>query len=45
MDRDQFLTAALQNPINEIITEELFRLSLPDAWLVSGCLVQTCGTC
>src|SRR5215207_8046078 len=41
MDRDQFLTAALQNPINEIIAEELFRLALPDAWLVSGCLVQT----
>ena len=41
MDRDQFLTAALQNPANEIIVEELFELALPDAWLVSGCLVQT----
>jgi hypothetical protein len=41
MDRDQFLTAALRNPINEIIAEELSRLALPDAWLVSGCLVQT----
>ena len=41
MDRDQFLTAALRNPANEIIAEELFRLALPDAWLVSGCLVQT----
>jgi hypothetical protein len=41
MDKDQFLTAALQNPANEIIAEELFRLALPDAWLVSGCLVQT----
>jgi hypothetical protein len=41
MDRDQFLAAALQNPANEIIAEELFRLALPDAWLVSGCLVQT----
>ena len=41
MNRDQFLTAALQNPANEIIAEELFRLALPDAWLVSGCLVQT----
>jgi hypothetical protein len=39
MNQAEFLTAALQNPINEIITEELFRLSLPDAWLVSGCLV------
>ena len=41
MNQDQFLTAALQNPANEIIAEELFHLSLPDAWLVSGCLVQT----
>ena len=41
MDRDEFLTAALRNPVNEIIAEELFRLALPDAWLVSGCLVQT----
>ena len=41
MNRDQFLTAALHNPANEIIAEELFRLALPDAWLVSGCLVQT----
>jgi len=41
MDRDQFLSAALRNPVNEIIAEELFRLTLPDAWLVSGCLVQT----
>ena len=41
MDKDQFLTAALRNPINEIIAEELSRLALPDAWLVSGCLVQT----
>ena len=41
MNRDQFLTAALQNPANEIIAEELLRLALPDAWLVSGCLVQT----
>ncbi len=41
MDKDQFLTAALQNPANQIIAEELYRLTLPDAWLVSGCLVQT----
>jgi hypothetical protein len=41
MNQAEFLTAALRNPANEIITEELFRLSLPDAWLVSGCLVQT----
>jgi uncharacterized protein len=41
MNRDQFLTAVLRNPVNKIITEELFELKLPDAWLVSGCLVQT----
>jgi len=27
MNRNQFLTAALQNPANEIIAEELFRLA------------------
>jgi uncharacterized protein len=41
MDRDQFLAAALKNQFNEQITRELFDLALPDAWLVSGCLVQT----
>jgi uncharacterized protein len=41
MDRDAFVAAALRNPINEKIADELFRLGLSDAWLVSGCLVQT----
>jgi hypothetical protein len=41
MDRDEFLTAALRNPVNEIVAEELFRLALPDGWLVAGGLVQT----
>jgi uncharacterized protein len=41
MDRDEFLAAALRNPANEIIARELFDLALPDAWLVSGCLVQS----
>jgi uncharacterized protein len=41
MNQAEFLAAALRNPANEIIVEELHRLSLPDAWLVSGCLVQT----
>lgn len=41
MTKDQFLTAALQNPANFIIADELFQLALPDSWLVSGCLVQT----
>jgi uncharacterized protein len=41
MNQHQFLTAALQNPANAIIADELFQLALPDSWLVSGCLVQT----
>ncbi|WP_298239749.1 nucleotidyltransferase family protein [uncultured Bradyrhizobium sp.] len=41
MNRDEFLTLALQNPANAAIVAELHRLALPDAWLVSGCLVQT----
>ena len=41
MDKNDFIAAALRNPINEIIAEELSRLALPDAWIVSGCLVQT----
>jgi len=41
MDRDQFLTATFRNLANVIIVDELDRLALPDAWLVSGCLVQT----
>jgi hypothetical protein len=41
MNQHQFLAAALQNPANRIIVDELFHLSLPDSWLVSGCLVQT----
>ncbi|WP_420968465.1 nucleotidyltransferase family protein [Bradyrhizobium sp. B120] len=41
MTLDQFLAAALRNPANQAITDELHRLALPDAWLVSGCLVQT----
>ncbi|WP_431015788.1 nucleotidyltransferase family protein [Bradyrhizobium pachyrhizi] len=41
MTQDEFLTAALRNPANQAITDELYRLGLPDAWLVAGCLVQT----
>ncbi len=41
MDREQFLAAALRNPVNSAIADEPARLALPDAWLVSGCLVQT----
>jgi uncharacterized protein len=41
MSRDEFLIAALRNPVNEIIAAKLFELALPDAWIVAGCLVQT----
>src|SRR4051794_35573859 len=41
MNRSDFLAAALSNPVNAAISDELFRLALPDAWLVSGCLVQS----
>jgi hypothetical protein len=41
MDTEDFLTACLRNPVNDAIADELFRLALPDAWIVSGCLVQT----
>jgi hypothetical protein len=41
MDQHEFLAAALRNPVNGAIADELFRLALPDAWIVSGCLVQT----
>ncbi len=41
MDKDDFLAAALRNPVNAAIADELFRSALPDAWIVSGCLVQT----
>jgi hypothetical protein len=41
MTRDEFLAAAFQNPVNATIVDALFTLALPDAWLVSGCLVQT----
>jgi uncharacterized protein len=41
MDTDAFLAAALCNPVNQAIADELFHLALPDAWIVSGCLAQT----
>jgi hypothetical protein len=41
MNTSDFLAAALRNPVNEAIAGELFRQALPDAWIVSGCLVQT----
>ena len=41
MNTSDFLAATLRNPVNEAIAGELLRLALPDAWIVSGCLVQT----
>ena len=41
MNQDEFVAAALRNPVNEEIACELVALALPDAWIVSGCLVQT----
>ena len=41
MNTEGFLDAALRNPANEAIARELFEAALPDAWIVSGCLVQT----
>src|SRR5215510_15473805 len=41
MTPDEFIAAALRNRANKVIADELFHLALPDARLVSGCLVQT----
>jgi hypothetical protein len=41
MNTDDFLTLALRNPVNGAIADELLRLALRDAWIVSGCLVQS----
>lgn len=41
MTSDDFLALALRNPVNAAIADQLFHLALPDAWMVSGCLVQT----
>ncbi len=41
MDGSVFISLALRNPANEAIVSALDALRLPDAWLVSGCLVQS----
>jgi uncharacterized protein len=41
MDRGAFLAAALRNPVNKAIADQLLELAVPDAWIVSGCLVQS----
>jgi hypothetical protein len=41
MTCDQFLAVALKNPVNAAIVRALTELMVPDAWLVSSCLVQS----
>jgi uncharacterized protein len=41
VNTDTFLATALRNSVNGAIADELLRLALPDAWIVSGCLVQS----
>jgi hypothetical protein len=41
MTSNDFIAAALRNPVNGAIAAALSDIELPDAWLVSGCLVQT----
>jgi uncharacterized protein len=41
MNTEEFLAAALRNPVNAAVAGALFDLALPDAWIVSACLVQT----
>jgi hypothetical protein len=41
MRSEEFHAAVLRNPIHDALLDELTKLGLPDAWIVSGCLVQT----
>jgi hypothetical protein len=41
MNADDFYKLVLRNPVNDALLDELMRLELPDAWIVSGCLTQT----
>jgi uncharacterized protein len=41
MDAETFVSLALRNPASDAILGALDTLRLPDAWLVSGCLVQS----
>ncbi|MBK6294249.1 MAG: nucleotidyltransferase family protein [Rhodoferax sp.] len=38
---DQFISDVQRNRANRALLERLHELSLPDAWLVAGCLFQT----
>jgi uncharacterized protein len=41
MTEHDFITSALRNPVNAAIIDVLRKTALHDAWIVSGCLVQT----
>lgn len=41
MNAHDFRKLVLRNPLNDALLDALMRLELPDAWIVSGCLVQT----
>jgi hypothetical protein len=41
MRTDEFLTAAMRNPVHTALLDELDRRALPDAWIVAGSLTQT----
>jgi uncharacterized protein len=41
MDEARFIDAVLSNPVNRAILSRLPDLGLPDAWLVSGSVIQT----
>ncbi|HEV7879129.1 nucleotidyltransferase family protein [Bradyrhizobium sp.] len=41
MNGDEFRKLVLCNLVNDALLDEVMRLDLPDAWIVSGCLTQT----
>ena len=41
MRSEDFHAAVLRNPFHDALLDELIEFGLPDAWIVSGCLVQT----
>ncbi len=41
MTEEDFVASALRNPVNTAILDMLRVTTLPDAWIVAGCLTQT----
>ena len=41
MPAADFVAAALQNSVHDVLLERINELQLPDAWIVAGCLSQT----